>query len=124
MTPHLSDPATPFRPAILVAEDDGPSGQFFKAALEGFGCQVVLENDGQKALAQARQRRFDLLVLDCRMPGAGAVRIFSTLRAESDAASHATPAIATSAELDAVQRRQLQQIGFPRSSRNRSRWPY
>lgn len=112
MTNELSESTMTSRPTVLVAEDDGPSGQFFKAVLEGFGIRVILESDGKSALAQARKHHFDLLLLDCRMPGAGAVQIFSTLRSEPDAASHATPAIATSAEMDTAQRRLLQQIGF------------
>lgn len=98
--------------SVLVAEDDGPSGQFFKAALKGFGYQVDLRGDGPSALAQAREHRFDLLLLDCRMPHAGAVHILSALRDDPEAASHAAPALATSAEMDAALQHHLRQMGF------------
>lgn len=113
MTLISTEPATAHRHAmVLVAEDDGPSGQFFKSALENLGCRVTLASDGLAALGQARGHCFDLLLLDCRMPGASALRILTHLRTEPDAASHAAPAIATSAELGATQRRKLQQAGF------------
>lgn len=101
-----------WRAAILVAEDDPASAQFFQAALESSGYDVAIHDDGQAALMQARQRRFGLLLLDCHMPGATAMQILAGLRAEPDAASHAAPAIATSAELDAPLRLCLQQAGF------------
>ncbi|HEX7341641.1 MAG TPA: response regulator [Rhodanobacteraceae bacterium] len=109
-TAQLSDPVC--HAAVLVAEDDGPSGLFFKSVLEGLGCRVTLESNGVAALQRAREDPFDLLLLDCRMPGAGALSILSTLRAEPAAASHAASAIATSAELDEGQRRQLLLAGF------------
>ncbi|HET7267149.1 MAG TPA: response regulator [Oleiagrimonas sp.] len=113
MTPP-SDNRTcpPPRATILVADDDGPSGLFLKTAFEDIGCHVTLETDGHAALTRARAHDFDLLMLDCRMPGAGASRILSTLRAEPDAASASTPAIATSAEMDASRQRQLRREGF------------
>ncbi len=98
--------------AILIAEDDLASGHFFDAALGACGWDATLARDGQAALAQARQRRFDVLLLDCHLPAAGAAHILAALRADPEAASHAAPAIATSAELDAERRRQLRRAGF------------
>src|SRR5699024_5453264 len=107
MTPTPDNAATSPRATILIAEDDGPSGLFLRTAFEDLGCRAALEIDGDAALARARTHRFDLLLLDCCMPGAGASRILSALRADPQAASAATPAIATSAELDAPARCQL-----------------
>jgi len=112
MTPTPDNAATSPRATILVAEDDGPSGLFLQTAFEDLGCRAALEIDGDAALARARTHRFDLLLLDCCMPGAGASRILSALRADPQAASAATPAIATSAELDAPARCQLRGEGF------------
>lgn len=110
--PRPSNSMTPPRATVLVAEDDGPSGLFLQTALEDMGCRAVVEADGCAALMHAREYRFDLLVLDFFMPGAGALRILAALRTEAAAASRATPAIATSAELDTTRQRQLRQAGF------------
>jgi len=112
MTPTPDNSATSPHATILVAEDDGPSGLFLRTAFEDLGCRAVLEIDGNAALARARTHRFDLLLLDCCMPGAGASRILSVLRADPQAASAVTPAIATSAELDAPAQCRLLEEGF------------
>lgn len=113
MTP-TSDTSAAASPhaTILIAEDDGPSGLFLQTAFEDLGCHAVLETDGNAALARARAHCFDLLLLDCCMPGAGASRILSVLRADPQAASAAAPAVATSAELDAPAQRRLREEGF------------
>lgn len=113
MTPTSDTPAiAPPHATILVAEDDGPSGLFLRTAFEDLGCRAALETDGNAALARARAQHFDLLLLDCCMPGAGASRILSALRSDPQAASVSTSAIATSAELDAPAQRRLREEGF------------
>lgn len=113
ISPHAPAPTSaPALPHILVAEDDPTSGYFFKAALEQWNCRALIQRDGAAALAQARTHRFDLLLLDCRMPGMGAVELLSNLRDQPQAASRATPAVATSAESDTTQRYSLQKAGF------------
>lgn len=97
---------------ILVAEDDPASGHFFEAALQDRGCRVDLRSNGTEALECARRHRFDLLILDCRMPGGGALHLLSALRGDRQAASRATPALATSAEMDAGLERRLRRAGF------------
>ncbi len=105
--------ATPGSTAtILVAEDDPASGSFFEAALQDRGCRVELCADGSEALERARRSRFDLLILDCRMPGGGALHLLSALRGDPRAASRTAPALATSAEMDAEREAQLRRAGF------------
>ncbi len=108
----MIDNVTPSRAHVLVAEDDATSGRFFTDALETMHCRVDLVVTGADALATARANHYDLLLLDCRMPDFGAIRILSVLSAEPDAASTGSTALATSAELDSAQRRHLRQIGF------------
>ncbi|HET7663614.1 MAG TPA: response regulator, partial [Rhodanobacteraceae bacterium] len=104
------DPSS--HPLVLVAEDDGPSGQFFISAFQDMHCQVDLATTGQQALRLARNQAYSLLLLDCHMPDFGATRILSALREDPAAASHACPAIATSAELDPVEQAHFRRIGF------------
>lgn len=100
------------RARVLVAEDDGPSGLFLVTAFGDMQCRVDLADSGQQALQLARDHAYDLLVLDCRMPDFGAIRILSALREDTSAASHDSPAVATSAEMGIAEQGHLRQIGF------------
>lgn len=100
------------RLSVLLAEDDPVSALFMTEALQELGLVVECCTQGTAALQVARHRRFDLLVLDCRMPGMGAEEILAALRSEPRSASHASTAVATSAELDATLRSRLGACGF------------
>src|SRR5687768_17252743 len=56
-------------PRVLVAEDDAVSREYLATLLRSNGIQVVLAEDGQKALARARDGQLDLVLLDVMMPG-------------------------------------------------------
>jgi CheY-like chemotaxis protein len=97
---------------ILVADDDPSTRHFLGSALAGLGYEVALADDGAQALAMARASRFDALLLDCRMPTAGALDVLAALRADPAAASHDAVAMATSAEVATDLRHQLVEAGF------------
>src|SRR5574337_826900 len=63
-------------------------------------------------MMEARTERFDLLLLDCRMPDGGAMHVLAQLRSEAQAASTESVAVATSAELTRADRRRLLAAGF------------
>lgn len=102
--------AAPLR--VLVADDDPISLRFLADALTGLGARVASAPDGDVALALARGQTFDLLLLDCRMPGAGALQVLQALRDDPQAGSINSAAVATSAEIDPALRRQLLAAGF------------
>lgn len=85
---------------VLLAEDDPVSQAFLVEALRDCGAEVTAYADGTAALAAALAQRFDLMLLDQHLPGCHGDAVLAALRADGNAASHATPAIATSAELD------------------------
>ncbi|NUR23990.1 response regulator [Frateuria sp.] len=108
---HAPAPILPL-PYVLVADDDAASRRFLGEGLRALGAQVHECADGQVALAQATIETFDLLLLDCRMPGAGARDVLAALRADAQARSADALAVATSAELSPEDRRQLLAAGF------------
>lgn len=112
--PNTASCPAPDAPAlrVLVADDDPASRRFLSDALRHLGAVVETCDDGPAALELAGREHFDLLVLDCRMPGAGAREVLGSLRANPQAASHATPAVASSAESGSLDRRGLLQAGF------------
>jgi len=96
----------------LVADDDVPTRCFLGDAFRQFGARVALAASGGEAQALAHAEAFDLLVLDCRMPGAGALDILTCLRNDPAACSLYSPAVASSAELDRDERQALLAAGF------------
>ncbi len=97
---------------VLVADDDPASRLFLVEAMRTLGLSAEACNDGPSAIARGREETFDLLLLDCRMPGAGAEEVLSELRADPQAHSGESTAVATSADMDAAQRQQLISSGF------------
>ncbi len=100
------------QPHVLVADDDLASCRFLGDGLRSLGATVDTCVDGEAALARARAERFDLLLLDCRMPDGGAMHILTQLRGDAQAASTESVAVATSAELAPADRRDLLAVGF------------
>jgi CheY-like chemotaxis protein len=97
---------------VLVADDDPASRLFLVEAMRTLGLEAEACDDGTSAIARGRAEIFDLLLLDCRMPGAGAQQVLSELRADPQAQSGASPAVATSAEMDGAERQRLLSGGF------------
>lgn len=109
----LTTPSNPsMAPYVLVADDDPTSLCFLGDALQQLGARVVPSPDGSSALEQAHAEAFDLLILDCRMPDMGAENVLARLRSEPDARSSCSPAVASSAEIDANDERVLLAAGF------------
>ncbi|MEW9623233.1 response regulator [Rhodanobacter geophilus] len=99
-------------PRVLVADDDPASRHFLCDGLRALGAHVQDCADGMQALQLARGEAFDLLLLDCRMPGAGAREVLAALRTDPAARSARSLAIASSAELDGARERELLGCGF------------
>ncbi len=53
---------------VLIVDDDAPSSKLISATLVQMGFRVVVADDGEKALEQARVERPALVVLDLVMP--------------------------------------------------------
>lgn len=105
-------PAKPIPLHVLVADDDPISCRFMCDGLRSLGVEAEAWSNSGSALERARHQTFDLLLLDCRMPGGGAMHILNELRRDERAASAASTAVATSAELGSHDRRQLLNAGF------------
>lgn len=104
-------PAAASPPRVLVADDDPASRRFLRDGLRSLGARVQECADGAQALQLARNQPFDLLLLDCRMPGGGAGEVLTSLRAVGGASSGSL-VVASSAELDASRERELLACGF------------
>jgi CheY-like chemotaxis protein len=73
--------ATP-RGRILIVEDDGDVIEVLKLMLEGEGHTVLATKEGGEALAAARAKPFDMIVMDVSMPGMSGIEVGHALRAD------------------------------------------
>jgi CheY-like chemotaxis protein len=97
---------------LLVADDDPSTREFLRGVLTSMGFVVTLAEDGAQALTLAHARRFDAMLLDCRMPSSGAIQVLVALRSDPTAASRDAVAMATSAEMPSALRQTLRDTGF------------
>ena len=100
-----------FVPNILVADDNPVSLRFFAEALTQLGVSSELAHDGLETVAKAERARFDVLLLDARMPGLDGAGALARIRNGSGPSRDAI-AIATTAEAGDRARRELTEAGF------------
>src|SRR5690606_38028057 len=54
---------------ILLVEDNPVNQLYAQALLQSQGHEVVLASDGREAVSRVREHDFDLVLMDCHMPG-------------------------------------------------------
>lgn len=67
---------------VLVADDDDDLAELLRQVLAEDGCTVTRARDGTEALRLARAERFDLILLDRRMPQLDGSEVCRALRAD------------------------------------------
>ena len=75
-----SEGASPSRPVVLVAEDDPGVRMTIEFILEDEGFEVILAEDGERALSMAMSRTPDAILLDLMMPKLDGKQVLSQLR--------------------------------------------
>lgn len=85
---------------ILVADDNPLSLHFLTEAIALAGHESIAVADGCAARAAAIEQRFDLLVLDARMPGLDGLQALADIRS-GNGPNQSTPALVTTAEASA-----------------------
>jgi two-component system, OmpR family, response regulator len=78
------DVVTPDDGTLLVVEDEPFLRKAVVASLRFLGFEVTAEQDGTDALRLARNRRFDLLILDVMLPGIDGFEIVRRLRGDGN----------------------------------------
>ncbi|MFO7680036.1 MAG: response regulator transcription factor [Chloroflexota bacterium] len=69
---------------ILVVEDEASIRNIVRTYLENAGFVAICVDNGLDALAQARQHKPDLVILDLNLPGMDGTEVAARLRQESD----------------------------------------
>jgi DNA-binding response OmpR family regulator len=70
------------KPIILVVDDDQPILLLMRSLLKEFGFEAVTAENGNQALAAARERRPALVLVDKNMPGMTGAETIQSLREE------------------------------------------
>jgi CheY-like chemotaxis protein len=96
---------------VLVADDNPVSLRFFSDALAQLGIACELAHDGLETVARAEHARFDVLLVDARMPGLDGPAALARIRAGRGPSRDAV-ALATTADASASTRNELLDSGF------------
>ncbi len=90
---------------VLVVEDNEFNRRLLKDNLTSWGQDVLLAEDGWQALRLLEQQRFDLILLDVRMPGIGGIEVATRIRRqEQERMENPVPIIAITADVDTATR--------------------
>jgi len=73
-------PQSCFSGRILVAEDHPVNQHLVTSMLELLGCEVILCNNGEKAVQTWKQEDVDLILMDCQMPVMDGMQATSQIR--------------------------------------------
>lgn len=81
---------------VLIAEDECVTRECAKLALQSQGFQVTAVGTGSKALELLTSKRYDIALLDLKMPGLDGLEVVKHLR-KSNTPYRSTPVIAVTA---------------------------
>jgi signal transduction histidine kinase/CheY-like chemotaxis protein len=91
---------------VLVVEDNRFNRQLLEDILAAWRLQVIQAEDGWHALQLTEQRRFDLILLDIRMPDIDGIEVARRIRNREQERSEApVPIIAITADADTATRK-------------------
>ncbi|GAP38073.1 response regulator [Piscinibacter sakaiensis] len=106
MTP--ADPSA--APTCLVVDDNRLNTGLAGHMLQRLGWRSVAVSDGVEALREVAARRFDLVLLDLRMPGLGGEEVCRRIR--EDLGERRLPVVAYTAHGMPEERQRMLEAGF------------
>ncbi|MGE5546250.1 MAG: ATP-binding protein [Solirubrobacterales bacterium] len=98
---------------VLIADDVALNRLVLRGFLQSAGVEVTEAGEGAEAVARAEAERFDLILLDLRMPGMDGFQACRAMRGrEARLGLTPTPIVALTAGASAEDRRQAEEAGF------------
>ena len=98
---------------VLVADDNAINREVALAMLERIACRVIVVEDGGAAVQQAHTRRFDVILMDCQMPGMDGYEATAAIRREEgERGKWTTPIVALTANVLARDRTRCIEAGM------------
>ncbi|MBI3129642.1 MAG: response regulator [Candidatus Tectomicrobia bacterium] len=111
--PGKGRPALPsYRGRVLLAEDSPVNQMVARKLLGIFGCEVEVAESGEDALVLWEGGAFDLVFLDCRMPGMDGYEVARAIREREGGEARRTPIVALTAETTLDERRWCLEAGM------------
>ncbi len=98
-------------PHVLIVDDNATNRVVAQALCEMFGCTSETAEDGVEALEAVQERRFDLVLMDIKMPRMDGVQATLAIRALEGPVS-ALPIVALTANADPDDARKYVEIGM------------
>ncbi|MBO9592611.1 MAG: response regulator transcription factor [Niabella sp.] len=86
---------------VLILEDDPELVELLEIHLKDLGCDITSVSNGQEGLQTAKDRRFDLIILDVMLPGLNGMEVCRRLR-QTDRHTPILMLTALSEEIDKV----------------------
>jgi DNA-binding NtrC family response regulator len=74
-------------PSILVVEDKSAMQQMLSATLTSEGYEVDVASNGLEGISRARDKRYDLVLTDLKLPGADGLQVLSEVKENDPGAS-------------------------------------
>ncbi|NEX91459.1 ATP-binding protein [Caulobacter sp. 17J65-9] len=99
------------QPHILIVDDNATNRVVAQALCEMFGCTSECAEDGLEAVEAVKSRRFDLVLMDIKMPRMDGVQATKTIRALTGPESE-VPIIALTANADPDDAKHYTSIGM------------
>ncbi|CAN5363540.1 PAS domain S-box protein [soil metagenome] len=96
---------------ILVADDHPANRELARLFLAGVGAQVVDADDGEAAVAASLEQRFDVILMDMRMPRLDGTQALGRIRG-GGGVNAMTPILAYTADAGADEDKRLLALGF------------
>lgn len=107
--PEIADSFAEAR--VMVVDDNPVNLEVAERMLARFGCLVDTAAGGEQALELAEARRYDLILMDCQMPGVDGYQATALLRAAEGGLKH-TPIIGWSSRTNRNERDTCLAIGM------------
>jgi len=97
---------------ILVAEDNAMNQRLIARILEKMGHEVIVADDGRRALEKLAQGKFDLVAMDMQMPVMDGLETTREIRSREQASGRHIPIVAMTANAFEEDRRKCFEAGM------------
>ncbi len=98
---------------VLLVEDNPVNQVFARTVLQHLGCQVEVVGNGEDGVNAAQSGRFDVVLMDCQMPGMDGYEATRLLRQwEKTSGTRRLPIIAVTAHAMSGDRRACEEAGM------------